>query len=200
MAADEAPQPLIEFTPAARERIIAFMASRGRPDGVLRVAIDGRTSAGFRYALGIVDRDDRSPQDTVFDVGGFLVYIDPVSLENMAGSRIDYVEDVAGGGIKIENPNPVWRDPVAMRVQRVLDEKINPGVGQHGGFVELLDVRDGTAYVLFGGGCQGCGLVDVTLKQGVEVIIREAVPEITAVVDTTDHAAGTNPYYQPSKA
>jgi Fe/S biogenesis protein NfuA len=61
-------------------------------------------------------------------------------------------------------------------------------------------VRDGTAYVLFGGGCQGCGLVDVTLKQGVEVIIREAVPEITAVVDTTDHAAGTNPYYQPSKA
>jgi Fe/S biogenesis protein NfuA len=190
----------LHITDAAREKIIGFMAARNKPDGALRVAIDGRTAQGFRYAMGVVDRSDRTDEDRVFDGGGFLIYMDPVSVENMTGATVDYVDDVAAGGIKIENPNPVWRDPVAIQVQGVLDEKINPGVASHGGYVELLGVQDGTAYVLLGGGCQGCGLADVTLKQGIEVIIKEAVPAITAVVDQTDHASGTNPYYQPAKA
>jgi Fe-S cluster biogenesis protein NfuA len=69
----------------------------------------------------------------------------------------------------------------------------------HGGYITLLDVKDDVAYVALGGGCQGCGMANVTLKQGIEALIREAVPEIHQVVDTTDHAGGTNPYYQPSK-
>jgi Fe/S biogenesis protein NfuA len=69
----------------------------------------------------------------------------------------------------------------------------------HGGHVSLVDVKDDIAYLQFGGGCQGCGMVDVTLKQGVEVMLREAVPELKAVMDVTDHAGGQNPYYQPSK-
>jgi Fe-S cluster biogenesis protein NfuA len=81
----------------------------------------------------------------------------------------------------------------------VIDTKINPGVAMHGGYVTLLDVKDDIAYVALGGGCQGCGMANVTLKQGIEVIIREAVPEIHQVIDSTDHAGGTNPYYQPSK-
>jgi len=84
-------------------------------------------------------------------------------------------------------------------VQEVLDRQINPGVASHGGFVDLLDVRDGAAYVQLGGGCQGCAQVDVTLRQGIEVAIKAAVPEVTRVVDSTDHAAGTNPYFQPAK-
>jgi Fe/S biogenesis protein NfuA len=190
----------LQITDAARAKIISFMAARDKPDGALRVAIDGRTAQGFRYALGIVERNDRSDDDVSFDGGGFLVYMDPVSVENMTGATVDYVDDVAAAGLKIENPNPVWRDPLALAVQAVIDERINPGVASHGGFVELLDVRAGTAYVMLGGGCQGCGLADVTLKQGIEVMIREAVPEIAAVIDQTDHASGSNPYYQPAKA
>ena len=86
-----------------------------------------------------------------------------------------------------------------LAVQRVLDEEINPGVALHGGHIALIDVQDDTAYIRLEGGCQGCGMADVTLKQGVEGAIKEAVPEIATVLDVTDHAEGTNPYYQPGK-
>jgi Fe/S biogenesis protein NfuA len=80
-------------------------------------------------------------------------------------------------------------------VQRVIENRINPQIASHGGFVTLLDVKDDTAYVSMGGGCQGCGMADVTLKQGIETMILESVPQIRRVLDTTDHAAGTNPFY-----
>ena len=102
---------------------------------------------------------------------------------------------ITGGGLRIDNPNEGWQDPLARAVQEVIDRQINPGVGSHGGVVTLVDVRDGTAYMRFGGGCQGCAAVDVTLKQGVETTIRNAVPSIQAIVDVTDHDAGVNPYY-----
>jgi Fe-S cluster biogenesis protein NfuA len=84
------------------------------------------------------------------------------------------------------------------RVQQVLDAVINPAVASHGGFVKLLDVANNTVFLEFGGGCQGCGMVSVTLKYGVERTIRDEVPEVGAIMDTTDHAAGRNPYYAPS--
>ena len=92
-----------------------------------------------------------------------------------------------------------WADPLARRVQQVLDTQVNPGVAAHGGFVNLLEVKDNVAYIQLGGGCQGCAQVDLTLKQGIEVAIQRQVPEIVAVRDTTDHAAGTNPYFEASK-
>lgn len=85
------------------------------------------------------------------------------------------------------------------KIQYLLDHRINPGVAAHAGFVELLDVKDGVAYLRLGGGCQGCGAADFTLKQGIETIIREEVPEVTQILDVTDHAAGMNPYYRPTK-
>ena len=84
------------------------------------------------------------------------------------------------------------------RVQQVLDTIINPAVASHGGVVKLLDVSNNTVFLEFGGGCQGCGMVSVTLKYGVERTIRDEVPEVGAIMDTTDHAAGRNPYYAPS--
>ena len=86
------------------------------------------------------------------------------------------------------------------RVQHLLDTSINPGVAGHGGFVRLMDVQDNVVYLQMGGGCQGCGMADVTLKAGIERLIKEEIPEVTEVLDTTDHAAGRNPYYTPSKA
>jgi len=88
---------------------------------------------------------------------------------------------------------------IRKRVQRLLDSEINPAVGMHGGWVELIDVKSNSIYIRMGGGCQGCGAADVTLKQGIEKSIRDLVPQVGEILDTTDHAAGRNPYYQPSK-
>ncbi|HZD24650.1 MAG TPA: NifU family protein [Alphaproteobacteria bacterium] len=84
-------------------------------------------------------------------------------------------------------------------VQRLLDEEINPAVAAHGGYISLVDVKEDVVYIRLEGGCQGCGMADVTLKQGVEAAIMRELPHIAAVRDTTDHAGGTNPYYQPSR-
>jgi Fe-S cluster biogenesis protein NfuA len=86
-------------------------------------------------------------------------------------------------------------DALRERVQDVLDMDINPAVASHGGFVELIDVRQNDVYVRMGGGCQGCGMASMTLRHGVETAIRRAVPEVGGIFDTTDHAAGRNPYY-----
>src|SRR4029434_9706093 len=86
------------------------------------------------------------------------------------------------------------------RVQELIDTMINPAVAGHGGFVELIDVQDNRVYLQMGGGCQGCGAADVTLKSGIERLIKEEIPEVAEVLDTTDHASGTNPYYTAGKA
>jgi Fe-S cluster biogenesis protein NfuA len=92
-------------------------------------------------------------------------------------------------------PSEIVRD----KVQRLLDEMINPNLAMHGGFVELLDVENNNIYVRMGGGCQGCGAADMTMRMGIERMIREEVPQIGEVLDVTDHAAGQNPYYAPQK-
>lgn len=191
-------QPLT-FTDAARERVQGFLASQSKPDLALRVAVLGRAASGFRYQMGLVERAARDADDVELDGGGFTVLIDPSSLEDMRGSTIDFVDTGGGGGLQINNPNPVWRDPLSLRVQEIIDTQINPGVGTHGGWVELLGVRDSKAFIRLGGGCQGCGMADVTLKQGIETMIFAGAPEITQVIDETDHAAGDNPYYKPAK-
>jgi Fe/S biogenesis protein NfuA len=88
---------------------------------------------------------------------------------------------------------------LARRVMAVLDRDINPSIASHGGHAELAAVEGATAYLRLGGGCQGCGMATVTLSQGIEVAITQAVPEIIHVVDVTDHASGTNPYFEPAK-
>lgn len=191
--------PVVTFTDGAREKVRGFMENRGKDDAALRIGIQGRTSEGFRYAMNIVEPDDRDEDDLVLDGGGFSVYIDRPSIDNLRGATIDFIDGPSGSGFQIDNPNPVWRDELALLVQNVIDTQINPGVASHGGFIELMDVKDGVAYVQLGGGCQGCGMADVTLKQGIEALIMEAVPQITRVLDATDHAAGDNPYYKPSK-
>jgi Fe/S biogenesis protein NfuA len=90
-------------------------------------------------------------------------------------------------------------DPVVAKIVEVLDAQINPQIAAHGGFAELVAVDAPVAYLRMGGGCQGCGMAAVTLSQGIEVLLLDLVPEITEVVDVTDHASGTNPYYEAAK-
>jgi len=97
-------------------------------------------------------------------------------------------------------PRPGLSTPEGQAIKQLLDERINPAVAAHGGYISLVDVSDDTVYIRLEGGCQGCGMADVTLKQGVEVEIKQTVPGIEHVLDVTDHAGGSNPYYQPGKS
>ena len=84
---------------------------------------------------------------------------------------------------------------MAVRLAELLERDINPGIASHGGHVDLVDYRDGTAYVFMGGGCQGCGQAHATLRDGIETRVKAALPEVRRIVDVTDHAAGDSPYY-----
>ena len=190
---------MLTITDAAKKKVLAILEGEDQKDLALRVAIRGRGPGGFRYELQFVGAQEKGAKDTVINAGGFDVVVDPDSAPNLQGATVDYVDGVSESGFKVDNPNPLWTDPKAQAVQEVIDAQINPGVGTHGGHISLLDVKDDIAYIALGGGCQGCGMVDVTLKQGIEVLIKEAVPGIRQIIDTTDHAAGKNPFYQPSK-
>jgi Fe/S biogenesis protein NfuA len=190
---------MITITEAAQEQISGLLADEERHGLVLRLGITGRQPGGFQYKLGFVREDERAVDDVVIEAGSFKVFVDAESVPNLQGATLDFQEDELQSGFKINNPNSGWADPKAMAIQKLLDEHINPAVADHGGFVVLLDVKDDIAYVALGGGCQGCGMADVTLKQGIEALITEEVPGISRVIDQTDHASGTNPFYQPAK-
>jgi Fe/S biogenesis protein NfuA len=190
----------LTITPIAKEQILAAIAEEERQGLGLRVAISGKGPAGFRYSLDLVAPGENLPDDLVVEEGDFKIFVDKKSAPKLEGTTIDFVIRLQESGFKFDNPNSMWSDDRAQKVQEVIDQRINPSIASHGGSVTLLDVRDDIAYIAFGGGCQGCGMVDVTLKQGVQVMIKEAVPELKDVLDTTDHAAGTNPYYQEPSA
>src|SRR5688572_26710399 len=187
---------LLTVTPQAREKIDGVRTFNDFPEAVLRVRVLAKDGPRFRYEIALEDPRERADADLAIDAGGLTVVVDPSSAADLAGATIQLDPTITGGGLAIDNPNEGWQDPIARAVQEVLDQQINPGVGTHGGMVTLIDVKDGTAFMRFGGGCQGCAAVDVTLKQGVETAIRAAVPSISAIVDATDHDAGANPYYQ----
>ena len=188
----------LTVTEGAKEKIQSVIEDQGMEVDGLRISINGRSASAFEYGLGL--EFEPNPEDVVVDCGEFKVFMDPESAENLKGATIDYVEDLNSSGFKIDNPNtPAWDNPKAQAIQELIDERINPAVASHGGHIDLLDVTDDSIYIHMGGGCQGCGMANVTLKHGIEGMIQEHFPEIKNIIDTTDHAAGDNPYYQPSK-
>jgi len=191
---------MITFTDSARAKVVELLAGEGRQGSALRFSIIGRMGGVFQYRLAFIKPEERAPGDVLADAGGFQVVVDGRSAPHLEGTTVDYVETPSQSGFKIDNPNPLWADPLAAAVQRLIDEEINPALASHGGFVHLLDLQGGVAYVELGGGCQGCGMAHVTLKRGIEARIREAVPEVTGVVDSTDHAGGANPYFRASES
>lgn len=189
---------MITITDLAKQKVLEHMHQGKQEGAALRLAITGpgRGPGGFGYEMELIEAGTPAVGDVQVDAGGLLLVVDGESAEKLKGSVIDFTEDEYDSGFKIDNPNSIWDDPVSAAVQKLLDSQVNPALGGHGGFVQLLEVRDGVAYVQLGGGCQGCGQAEATLKQGVEVMIKRAIPEIKQVVDQTDHAGGTNPYYQ----
>jgi Fe/S biogenesis protein NfuA len=191
-------QPRIDATDFALTRIEQVRANRKQPDAGVRIAITGRRDGAFTYDLQLIAAGDERDGDIVAEgPEGVAVQVPLAAAPYLDGITLD--ADPSSGALTVDNPNPLWLDPVAESVQRLLDDEINPAVASHGGFIDLLDLSDGVAYIHMGGGCQGCGMAEVTLGQGVRTAILDRFPEIREVRDTTDHAQGANPYYQAAK-
>jgi Fe/S biogenesis protein NfuA len=192
--------PAIRFTSAAVAKLREVIASQGRPPAGLRLQIVGRTHGQLEHVLSILEEGRASGDDLVVETDGLRVYLERRSVRYLVGVEIDYqYRGPNVSGLQYANPNPLWHDERELQIQDIFDHQINPAIASHGGWVTLLGVEGVTAYVQLGGGCQGCGLADVTLKQGIEATILEEVKGVERVVDETDHDSGQNPYYQPSK-
>ena len=211
-------QPLVEITDAARDLVLAYRGHSDKPNPeklAMWIEITGVSGTGFSYDMYLKSVDDATPEDAVVtSADGLQVVIPSGSVDQMRGSTIDLSDSPGGGGLFVRNPQSpspavggtgpgpstaAPTGPVAERVISVLDHQINPAIAAHGGHAELVAVEDDTAYLRLSGGCQGCGMASVTLSQGIEVALRDSVPEISRVVDVTDHAAGANPYYEAAK-
>ena len=208
-------EPILSITDSARARVLEVLSSEANPETLaLWLEVAGTANGDYTYDLYFQALADADPHDGVQHGDDLSVVIPADSVDKIRGARLELSDDVEQGGLVIVNPNkpvPPAASPgmgqapadlsgdVPQRVIQVLDQQINPSIASHGGHAELVAVEDDVAYLRLSGGCQGCGLAAVTLSQGIEVAIRDAVPEITRVVDVTDHAAGTNPYYEPAK-
>ena len=146
--------PILTLTEAAIAKIKSLQESDGRKGMALRATVREDGPAAFKYTLGFVPQSDKTPEDEAVEADGFLVYVDPQSVQRLAGATLDFLDEVDGSGFKFDNPNksPLLNDPVAARVYQLIEEKINPAIASHGGHVTLLDVVDGKIYLQFGGG------------------------------------------------
>jgi Fe/S biogenesis protein NfuA len=202
---------LLQITDGARREVQSYQAQQPEAGELaLWAEVTGVSGEDYSYNLSLRHAADAGPNDVIEQHEGLSIVIPIDSLDKLRGSIIDLIGDLDTGGLIVENPNspsPAVDDLPALevsgnlneRVTQVLTQQINPGIALHGGKAELAGVEGTTAYLRLSGGCQGCGLAGVTLKRGVEVALKRSVPEITEVVDVTDHASGTNPYFEPSE-
>jgi len=201
---------LLTITDAARAKVLEVRAEEADPDGLaLWVEISGEQAGAYTYLMEFRRIADFAHDVLVLHHDDLTVAIPPESAERLVGATLDF----GATGMVMQNPNrpgphsPAMGDrppadlsgDVPQRVIQVLEEQINPAIAGHGGYAELVAVEDTIAYLRLSGGCQGCGLAAVTLSQGIEVAILDVVPEITEVIDVTDHASGANPYYEAAK-
>ena len=160
------------------------------------LAVEPKSPTKGVYTLRPLKEDD-TEQMQRFEKEGIVFWMDFSLLPFLEGTEIQIDEDT--GEIEVVNEGlgiGKLRGNFEDRVRQVLDEQVNPMVASHGGVVSLSRIENGEVFLRFGGGCQGCGMVDVTLKQGVEVMMKESVPDIVAIHDATDHDSGSNPYYR----
>jgi Fe/S biogenesis protein NfuA len=199
----------VVVTDAAREKILEVRADEPDADALaLWVEVSGESAGAFSYTMELRPLAEAGTDDLVQRHDDLSLVVPASSVDRLRGATLDF----AGAGMVMQNPNrPAaapsagsrpsadLSGPVAQAVLTVLDEQINPAIAAHGGQADLVAVEEGVAYVRMSGGCQGCGLAAVTLTQGIEVAILDAIPEISSVVDVTDHEAGDNPYYESAK-
>ena len=188
----------------------AVLAIRDREDDAealgLRVEVTGTAGIDYTYDLALDPVSEAAADDHIHTDRGLTVIVPDASVSRLRGSTLDVPSMPGQGGLIIRNPNrpnPLGdmgrlelTGGIAEKVQQLLDVSINPALASHGGYASLVSVQDDdTVVVTMGGGCQGCAMSQATLSDGIKLAIMEAIPEVTEVVDVTDHEAGENPYY-----
>lgn len=191
----------ITITQAAEDYLAELLSKQDTPGIGIRVFI---TQPGTPYAetcIAYCKPGEQKPEDTPVGLASFTAWIDAVSEPFLEDAVVDYATDRMGGQLTIKAPNakvPMVNEdsPLNERINYYLQTEINPGLASHGGQVSLVDVVDeGIAVLQFGGGCQGCGQADYTLKEGIEKTLLERIPELKGVRDVTDHSNRENAYY-----
>mgnify|MGYP001429064824 FL=1 len=192
-------------TDAAVEKVLEARSEEEESEKLaLRVQIIGVNGPEFSYDLSFESIDEALDNDVISTIGDLTVLVPEESYENLNGATLDLPSNPMQGGLVIRNPNrPNMLEgedleltgSISERLQQLLDQHINPSLAAHGGYAELVKMEGTAAHILMGGGCQGCAMSAATLRQGIEVMIAEAIPEITEIVDVTDHEAGENPFF-----
>ncbi len=203
------PKAPLQVSAEALATVLDVRATEDDPaNTALRVGITGATMTDFTYALDLVPISELDDDDITYPQGShgeLTVAVPGASVANMTGATLDVPSHAgASGGLVIKNPNPP--DPLLgldldlsgelpQKVQTVLDQAVNPALASHGGYATLVAIKGTVAEVTMGGGCQGCAASAMTLRDGIKKMLMSALPEITDVVDATDHEAGENPFY-----
>ena len=192
---------MIEITETAQNYFRGLIQQQEVDELGLRIRVmdpgTPRASCDLQFCPEGVQR----PDDQVSDFDGFRVFVAADSSAWLVDAQIDFEEEAAGGQLTIKAPNIKGNMPGAEagldeRIAWILETEVNPGLASHGGRVTLEGVTGANEVILsFGGGCHGCGMVDVTLKEGIEKTLQDHFPEITGILDATDHSTGENPYY-----
>ncbi len=190
----------INITEAAQAYLGDLLKGQDTPGIGIRVFI---TQPGTTYAetcIAYCKPEEQKPEDTPLVLPAFTAWIDALSEPYLEDDVVDYATDRMGGQLTIKAPNAkvpmVSEDsPLSERVNYYLQTEINPGLASHGGEVSLIDIDNGVLILKFGGGCQGCGQADYTLKEGIEKTLMARIPEVKGVRDVTDHSITENAYY-----
>ena len=207
--------PLVTLTPEAYKVVTEAIGQEPDPASLaLWLEVRGVQGGSFAYDLYFQALSDADEGDGRIAQEELEIVIPQHSVDRLRGARLEWSEE-GGGGLVLVNPNsPAPEEvapnvppeilakgitgPLALRVAAVLEQSVNPAIASHGGRADLvaLNDEDGTAYLRLSGGCQGCAMSQMTLRQGIETTLLEEVPELTRVLDVTDHAGGDNPFYQ----
>ncbi len=202
----------LDMTNAAYDKVTGFLLQIAEPERqAMWIEVTGSSANQWTCSISLKPLDAAAPYDAIIRHRDLAIVVPERDFDKVRGATIDWLDDPFGtSGLRVDNPNtpsPAIGAPppadlsgdVAQRVIQVLDQQVNPTIAAHGGHAELAAVEQGTAYLRLGGGCQGCAMAPVTLSQGIESAIIQAVPEITSVADVTDHQSGTNPYFEAAK-
>lgn len=199
--------PIISVADDAIEMITSLAEQEpGDEEYGLYIEVTGIRGAQFTYDLSFVPVADVKENQILERHDSLAVIVREEDVEKLEGSSLSLTDQ----GLAMNNPNqpatPTMaapkgdlQGPLADQIQTVLEEQVNPAIASHGGAAELVSVDGTIAYLKLMGGCQGCGMAQVTLHQGIERILLEAIPDLSGVIDVTDHASGSDPYYQSAK-